>query len=49
MTLHDICERLNCDYEELVEATINLMEITGYGYYTIPVLDEMDRMYEEEE
>ena len=49
MTLHDICERLNCDYDTLVYSVIELLEITGYAIHTMDIVDEMDRMYEEGE
>lgn len=47
MTLYDICERLNCEYEELVGAVIEVLEMTGYAYYTKEIIEEMDALYEE--
>lgn len=46
MTLYDICKRLNCSYDELTGAVIELLEITGFEVYTKEILDEMQQMYE---
>lgn len=47
MTLKDVCNNLNCEYEELVSAIIETLEITGYAVYTMEIIDEMDKLYEE--
>lgn len=48
MTLHDICERLDITYEDLVSAVIDVMELVDKGIYTIEVIDALDRLHEEE-